>query len=213
MPFANKLVKDPPLSLRTPKQDESHSSILICVSVSMLTLRRTIMMLNSMQNSSNIYAAAATYGLLFGGYWVVKYIFLMCAFSAPLLGLLYLPLTLAVPFVAYYLGKRYRDHRDDRRISFAQAWLFGSLLYFFAAILVSLPHFYFYQTILPQHMPVMLEQMEEVLRPVIDPNTWDQMKYALTATEPIKRVVNDLWSNVVWGVIFSLPVAAILRRN
>ncbi|GAD08497.1 hypothetical protein PORCAN_2145 [Porphyromonas crevioricanis JCM 13913] len=183
------------------------------VSVKMLPLHSDQSVHNSMQRTSSLYGAAATYGLIFGAFWVIKYVFFMSAFRSPLLGLLYLPLTSLDPVVAYYLTRRYRNSLPERAFSFGQGWRFGVLLYFFAAILVSIPHYYFYHSILPQHLPLFMEQMEEVLRPMMDSSVWEEMQRNLTSTSPIKRVINDIWSNCIWGILLSLPVAAILRRN
>lgn len=96
------------------------------------------------ENKNLLLKGAMTYGLAMGIYWVVKYIFFIFSVSVPSLSLVYWLLTLAVPFIAYYMTKRYR-HDIGGRISFFHAWRFGTMLYFFAALIVSLEYFVFYQ--------------------------------------------------------------------
>ena len=100
------------------------------------------------ENKNLLLKGAMTYGLAMGIYWVVKYIFFIFSVSVPSLSLVYWLLTLAVPFIAYYMTKRYR-HDIGGRISFFHAWRFGTMLYFFAALIVSLEYFVFYQFIAP----------------------------------------------------------------
>lgn len=64
------------------------------------------------ENKNLLLKGAMTYGLAMGIYWVVKYIFFIFSVSVPSLSLVYWLLTLAVPFIAYYMTKRYRQrHR------------------------------------------------------------------------------------------------------
>ena len=60
------------------------------------------------ENKNLLLKGAMTYGLAMGIYWVVKYIFFIFSVSVPSLSLVYWLLTLAVPFIAYYMTKRYR---------------------------------------------------------------------------------------------------------
>ena len=73
------------------------------------------------ENKNLLLKGAMTYGLAMGIYWVVKYIFFIFSVSVPSLSLVYWLLTLAVPFIAYYMTKRYR-HDIGGRISFFHAW-------------------------------------------------------------------------------------------
>ena len=58
------------------------------------------------ENKNLLLKGAMTYGLAMGIYWVVKYIFFIFSVSVPSLSLVYWLLTLAVPFIAYYMTKR-----------------------------------------------------------------------------------------------------------
>ena len=64
------------------------------------------------ENKNLLLKGAMTYGLAMGIYWVVKYIFFIFSVSVPSLSLVYWLLTLAVPFIAYYMTKRYRDRKS-----------------------------------------------------------------------------------------------------
>jgi len=125
------------------------------------------------ENKNLLLKGAMTYGLAMGIYWVVKYIFFIFSVSVPSLSLVYWLLTLAVPFIAYYMTKRYR-HDIGGRISFFHAWRFGTMLYFFAALIVSL---------------------------------------SKIRISPIHMAIQGIFNNVFYGIILSIPVAALLCRN
>ena len=84
------------------------------------------------ENKGLLLKCAMSYGLAMGIYWVIKYLFLIFGYSIPSLIFIYEGLSLAVPFIAYYLTKRYRQDIGGS-ISFFHAWRFGIMLYFFAA--------------------------------------------------------------------------------
>ena len=65
------------------------------------------------ENKGLLLKCAMSYGLAMGIYWVIKYLFLIFGYSIPSLIFIYEGLSLAVPLIAYYLTKRYRQ--DIRR--------------------------------------------------------------------------------------------------
>ena len=156
-------------------------------------------------------------GLVFGAFWCLKYICVMLAFSMPLLLLLYLPLTCFVPFMAHILTRRYRNSLPKQdRFSFMHGWQFSTLLYLFAAILVSIPPYFFYAYILPAHLPNLMEQLQEssaMMTQMFGSEDWREAVEQGLSVRPATRVLNDISSNFFWGALFSIPVGLILRRR
>lgn len=101
------------------------------------------------ENKGLLLKSAMTYGLVMGIFWVIKYLFFIFSNTVPSLNIVYLGLTLLVPFIAYYLTKRYKQDIGGT-ISFFHAWRFGTMLYFFAALIVALEHFVFSNS---SHLP------------------------------------------------------------
>ena len=116
-----------------------------------------------MENKGILLKSAMSYGLAMGVYWVVKYLFFIFGTSSPSLMFLYEVGSLAVPVLAYYWTDCYR--RDvGGQISFGHAWQFGVLLYFFAALIVSLEHYVFYKYIAsPDFLSNAMEQAKRLL--------------------------------------------------
>ena len=157
------------------------------------------------ENKNLLLKGAMTYGLAMGIYWVVKYIFFIFSVSVPSLSLVYWLLTLAVPFIAYYMTKRYR-HDIGGRISFFHAWRF-------AALIVSLEYFVFYQFIAPPDFVAnAIGQLTTVLK---DSQVSSEMIDSLSKIRisPIHMAIQGIFNNVFYGIILSIPVAALLCRN
>ena len=156
------------------------------------------------ENKGLLLKCAMSYGLAMGIYWVIKYLFLIFGYSIPSLIFIYEGLSLAVPLIAYYLTKRYRQDIGGS-ISFFHAWRFGIMLYFFAALIVSIEHFIFFQFIAP---PDFLN------------NTMTQAIVALkneaisrTNFTPIHMAIQGIFNNIYYGIILSIPVAALVCRK
>ena len=156
--------------------------------------------------------SAMAYGLIMGIYWVVKYVFFIFSLSTPIFSLIYFLLTLAVPVIAYRMTKRYRQEIGGK-ISFFHAWQFGILLYFFAALIVSIEYFIFYRYIAPpDFVENAISQLAITLK---DSQFNNEMLDALEKiqTSPIHMTIQGIFNNIFYGIILSIPVAALLCKN
>ena len=121
-------------------------------------------------------------------------------------------LTFCVPFIAYYLTKRYKQDIGGN-ISFFHAWRFGTMLYFFAALIVSIEHFIFFQFIAsPDFIPNTIQSMTEILKNnQADTEIINSIKQLHLS--PIRIVIQLIFNNVFYGIILSIPVAAIVCQT
>lgn len=164
------------------------------------------------ENKGLLIKCAMTYGLAMGIFWVIKYLFLIFSSTIPSLNIIYLALTVLVPFIAYYLTKRYRQDIGGR-ISFFHAWRFGTMLYFFAALILSLEHFVFFQFIAPpDFLANSVNQVVEILK---DSQVSTEVIETVGRTNftPIHMAIQGIFNNIFYGIILSIPVAAIVCRN
>jgi hypothetical protein len=98
------------------------------------------------------------------------------------------------------------------RIGFFHAWQFGSLLYFFAALIVSLLHYVFYRYLAP---PDYIANMTSLALDIIkEMNQNFQMEeIPLAEFTPIRLTIQGIFNNAFYGIILSVPVAALLYRK
>ena len=61
------------------------------------------------ENKSILLSSAMRYGLSLGLFWIIKYVFFMLGNTTPAFTIIYWGMSLSVPFLAYFLTKRYRD--------------------------------------------------------------------------------------------------------
>ena len=87
------------------------------------------------------------FGTYMGIYWILKFILFPLGFHIPFLSLLFLILTLSVPFIGYYYVRMYRDKICGGSIQFSHAVLFTIFLYMFASLLVAVAHYIYFQFI------------------------------------------------------------------
>ena len=164
------------------------------------------------ENKGLLLKCAMSYGLAMGIYWVIKYLFLIFGYSIPSLIFIYEGLSLAVPFIAYYLTKRYRQDIGGN-ISFFHAWRFGIMLYFFAALIVSVEHFIFFQFIAPPDF--LSNTMEQAIAVLKKAHCNGEMIEAISRTNltPIHMAIQGIFNNIFYGILLSIPVAALVCRK
>ena len=164
------------------------------------------------ENKSILLTSAMSFGFGMGCYWVFKYLFFMFSLQMPLLSSLYWGLTIMVPYIAYRFTKRYREQLGGQ-IGFFHAWQFGILLYFFAALIVSLAHYGFYRYIAPDDF--LTNSISEAVNLLQNSQIDNQLTQSLQKVRitPIQMAIQGIFNNLFYGIIFSIPVASLLCRN
>lgn len=164
------------------------------------------------ENKSLLLKSAMEFGFGMGCYWVLKYIFFIFSLQVPLLSSLYWGMTLLVPYLAYRFTKRYREIVGGQ-IGFFHAWQFGILLYFFAALIVSLVHYGFYRYLAPADF--LTNSIKEAIGLLQNSQIDSLLIQSLQEIRitPIQMAIQGIFNNLFYGIIFSIPVAALLCRN
>ena len=105
-----------------------------------------------------LFKSAMFYGMLLGAFQVTKYMFFIIGTFFPVLSSVSIILAPLTVVLAYFFTKVYKVIVGGK-IRFGHAWRFGVLLYFFAALIESLPQYIFYQYIAtPEYMNTLIEQ-------------------------------------------------------
>ncbi|MDR1258271.1 MAG: DUF4199 domain-containing protein [Tannerellaceae bacterium] len=164
-----------------------------------------------MDNKELLLKSAMFYGLLLGIFWVVKYLFFIWGATNPSISVVYWVLTPITIVFAYIFTKVYKIQIGGC-IRFSHAWQFGILLYFFAALIVSLLHYVFYRYLAPpDYLANAVGMAMDMIRD-INPEMAETMPETPVFT-PIRMTIQGILNNVLYGILFSLPIAAILCRN
>lgn len=165
------------------------------------------------EDKSLLMKSAMTYGLLMGVYWIFKYLFFISSIYFPITSTIYWGFTFIVPLIAYIFTLRYKQDIGGT-IGFFHAWQYGILIYLFAALVVSLMHYLFYRYWAPSDL--IENSFNEVVNMLKAANLSPEIEKAIgemTMPTPIKMVISQLFNNIFYGIIFSVPVAALACRK
>ncbi|MCC8199866.1 MAG: DUF4199 domain-containing protein [Tannerellaceae bacterium] len=166
------------------------------------------------ENKNSVIKSAMSYGLLLGLFWVFKYVFFILGYTSSSFFLLFYQALAPVTFIlAYIFTRRYRMDIGGK-ISFFHAWQFGILLYLFAGIIVSLEQFVFYRFLAPpDFIANSLQATVEMLKQAdLGPKMVETIE-RMDVPTPISMAMMGILNNTFYGIIFSIPVAALLCRN
>ena len=166
-----------------------------------------------MEDKSYLMKFAALFGLYTGIFWIFKYLLVIFGEESNYLSTLYTVFTAAVPFIAYRFTTLYREQACAGVISFFHAWQFGILLYTFAAIVVSLVHYYHYKILGSEQLAKIVEQALSLLSSSkIDPKLLEYAQ-SLAIPTPFQMTMQSILNNIMTGALFSIPVALLAKRK
>ena len=167
-----------------------------------------------MEDKSKLVKFAAVLGLYMGLYWTLKYLCVIFGSKMEALGTLYMAMTVVVPFMAYRFTIIYRAQLgNDRPFSFFHGWQFGIFLYTFAAIIVSLLHFYYYRNVLGAEgiSEVMRQSLSLLSEANLDSRIVDQARQI--EPTPFQMTIQGILNNILAGAVFSIPVALLTKKR
>lgn len=162
-------------------------------------------------NKGTLQRYAMLYGTYMGLYWIAKFILFPLGMSSSFLLLVFLGLTLYVPFLGFRYTKSYRDNVLKGSISFLQAWAFNLLLYVFAAILVSMAHYIYFRFIDHGYIITTYEALLEEVNGISGTESYlNQLKANLElikSMSPLNITFQLISQNIFYGSLLALPTA------
>lgn len=170
-----------------------------------------------MGEQRNIYQYTMRYGLILGIYLILKFPLLVLGLQVPLLELLFLLLTLAVPVITWRFTRDYRNKACGGVLSFPQAWFFGMLVYAFAALVVALAHFIYFRYIdggyIVDTYRAALSQIARTPGMGVSMEQIHQMLDSFAALKPSDITFQLMMQNIFWGNLVALVTALIVYRK
>ena len=173
---------------------------------------------------------AMNFGAVVGLYNIGKFCLFPMSLHSTMAALLFLSLTLMVPYLIYRLTRRYRDQYCGGQIDFARAFIFSMYTLCFGALLASAAHYIYFAYIDGGAMVGALMQSAEQLQGV-DLTTLEganteaitqinqyiefiqQTIQQIQAMKPIDLTLGMLSNNVSWSIILSLPIAFFVKKS
>lgn len=167
----------------------------------------------------NLQKHAMRYGTYMGIFWVAKFALFPTGLTNPLLMLLFLLCTLAVPFVSYFMARSFRNTYCKGFIRFPQAWIFTTFMYMFAALLVAVAHYVYFayidQGYIVNTYASLIEEVRAMNLPAMDAylTQMEQLLELARNFSPIELTIQLLSQNVIYGSILALIVALFVKRT
>ena len=167
---------------------------------------------------------AMNFGLIVGGYYIVKFCLFPLALHSTFVSMVFLGLTAVVPFLIYMLVKRYRDQYHGGLLEFSRAYVFSVLTMGFGSLLAAAAHYIYFAYIDGGNMMAVLmqniEQLQSFDLSAVEGATDEaigqfnqyiealqQTAHQIEAMTPIQLAMGMLSNNFSWSVILSLPIA------
>lgn len=161
-----------------------------------------------------LFKYAGDYALILGAYiaffFILDYVFQNNYF----VGLLNMAGLFATPVVCYLLAKYYRDKGCGGFISFGQVWSFGILLFFFAALIMSVLYYVRYQFLQPDALAQAYNQIIQIMQQTPNyPQKYIDALIAFGTFTPIQVVLLNLWGYLIGGGFLFLILSPIVARK
>ena len=181
------------------------------------------------QEQPTMIQCAMNLGAVVGLYYIGKFCLFPLSLHSTLAAMLFLGLTLMVPFLVYRITKLYRDRYMGGSIDFTQAFIFTLLIMAFGSLLAAAAHYIYFAYIDGGAMVGALEQSIAQLS-AIDlsalegaenveameatkaqfaryTSMMEQTATQLRAMTPIEMTMGMLSNNVSWSIVIALPAA------
>lgn len=163
----------------------------------------------------NMQQYAMIFGTYMGVFWILKFTLLPLGMTSPFLLLLFICLTLCVPFMGYYYTKIYRDKVCGGTIGFLHAWVFDIFMYVCAALLMAVAHYVYFRFIDQGFMLDTLRQqsMQMTRNILMSPKQMKAYIDTMGTLTPTDITLSMVSSNIYYCALLSIPTALIAMRK
>lgn len=158
--------------------------------------------------------SAMEYGVYLGVFFIVRFVITTLSVYVPMLSIISLIMTVAIPFLLYKFMMMYAD-RHYGALSFIQYWMFGLLLFFFASLISGVINYAYYEYINPDFLNSQISMLLGQLNSVESLKNSAMARLFEEALEngtptAIQMTVQTIWSTVFWGSLLSAIIGAIV---
>ena len=165
----------------------------------------------------NLMRLAGRLGLSMGAYYVVRLAFFPSYIGMGTLGLFYVAMLVAAPFVCGLMVKRARDKHLGGVMTFWQGFNLSFLVMLFGGLVEALARYFYYRYIDQGRLAGGLERSISVLEDNgLGGELLSQaraMADNIAAMSPIDLAVGNFVDGIFWILIIALLIGLVLKRN
>ncbi len=171
------------------------------------------------EKKENIITHSMYSGLILGGLLVVRDFLSLVVFNSNTFMILLLSVVgFVIPFFCiFYFTKKFDKEVLNGSISYASALSYGFYMFFFAAMIIALFSFIYFQYINPDYLAQQGDTFINLLKQLnIEEETINKYESLLTNTETptaANAAISSLWSFAFLGLIISLFTSLFFRKK
>jgi hypothetical protein len=165
---------------------------------------------------SKVYNAAMWHGLILAIYLVIRFFFMVSSADSTILNLLFIFITLGVPFVAYYLGKDFKK-KTDEELTYRNFYTHGFFMFFFASLILAAVEYVYYGFIntefITEQYNTLLQNIEIIKQTMPEASQIEEIVNASPIPTASQMAMQNIWMYSFVGIIISLINAYILNKK
>jgi hypothetical protein len=165
---------------------------------------------------SKVYNAAMWHGLILAIYLVIRFFFMVSSANSTILNLLFIFITIGVPFVAYYLGKDFKK-RSNEELTYRNFYSHGFFMFFFASLILAAVEYVYYGFIntefITEQYNTLLQNIEIIKQTMPDASQIEEIVNESPIPTASQMAMQNVWMYSFAGIIISLINAYILNKK
>jgi hypothetical protein len=165
---------------------------------------------------SKVYNAAMWHGLILAIYLVIRFFFMVSSANSTILNLLFIFITIGVPFVAYYLGKDFKK-KTDEELTYRNFYSHGFFMFFFASLILAAVEYVYYGFIntefITEQYNTLLQNIEIIKQTMPDASQIEEIVNNSPIPTASQMAMQNVWMYSFAGIIISLINAYILNKK
>ena len=156
------------------------------------------------------------HGLILAIYLVIRFFFMVSSADSTILNLLFIFITIGVPFVAYYLGKDFKK-KTDEELTYRNFYSHGFFMFFFASLILAAVEYVYYGFIntefITEQYNTLLQNIEILKQTMPDATQIEEMVNNSPIPTASQMAMQNVWMYSFAGIIISLINAYILNKK
>ncbi|MDD3788641.1 MAG: DUF4199 domain-containing protein [Petrimonas sp.] len=164
------------------------------------------------EDKSQLINFAMTGGFVLGGFWILKYLFVIGSVAYPFLNYVQSFLSIGTPILLFYFLVKYKNNIVKTEISFWHGVQFGIMLFFFASLLEAVIVIVHVIWIDPAFIANTYDNMLKMAESLPIDKKMLQMAKDQPLPTPFAYTFNMVMGNVLIGIILSLLIVPLATR-
>ncbi|MGL5317863.1 MAG: DUF4199 domain-containing protein [Bacteroidales bacterium] len=162
--------------------------------------------------NSDVISQAMYYGLFFGAFETIKFIFSVNGAGSHFFGTAYFLCVLATPVLAFIFARRFSLGSIIEKVRFGNIYSFTVFLLFFSAMILGVSQYIYMQFINPEFLSSTLSKGIEVFKDTDFLGQYQEMVDKQGTPTAIEYIMSNIYISMMYGAIIGLPVALIVSK-